>query len=190
LALLKYCPTAVHAEADVHDTARPRPLIPVGVGWMAQAVPFHRSARILRNPPPGLAAPTAVHATAEVHDTPARPLDDEPPGLGVGWTAQAVPCHRSASDTTSPALLVTYCPTAVHAEADVHDTPLSPTFVAPPGLGVGVIDHAGVVAAPAAGVMASIVPAPRATVAKAAAYLPDRRREPKPKVNKARTSPM
>jgi hypothetical protein len=82
----------VHAEADEHDTPPSPPPLPLGWGifWMAQAVPFQRSAR---NPP------TAMHAEADVHDTPARE-----PVPGIFWMTQAVPFQRSASGK-SPALL-------------------------------------------------------------------------------------
>jgi hypothetical protein len=49
--LVKCSPTAVHEVADVHDTARSRRLSPVsaglGVGWIFQLLPFHRSANTL-----------------------------------------------------------------------------------------------------------------------------------------------
>jgi hypothetical protein len=46
-------PTAVHAETDVHDTAfRKLGCAPdgLGVAWIAQVVPFHRSARVTSVP--------------------------------------------------------------------------------------------------------------------------------------------
>lgn len=46
-----------------------------------------------------------------------------PLGLGVDCTAQVVPSQRSASVSYTPGL-VWYHPTPVHAEAEVHDTPL------------------------------------------------------------------
>jgi hypothetical protein len=42
-----------------------------------------------------------------------------PAGLGVGWTRHLVPFHRSARVVTGPEL-----PTAVHADAEMQDTPL------------------------------------------------------------------
>jgi hypothetical protein len=120
----------VHADGEVQATVfRKANWAPagVGVGWMRQAVPFHRSARV-----PALETPTAVQADAAVHATLVR----KPPpcaGLGVGWVRQRVPFHRSAR---VPALEP---PTAVHADADVQDTPLS---AAPwDGLGVGWMVH-------------------------------------------------
>ena len=105
----------MHADGEVQATVfRKANWAPagVGVGWMRQRVPFHRSARV-----PALEVPTAVQADADVHATLAR----KPPpwaGLGVGWIRQVVPFHRSAR---APALEP---PTAVQADADVHATPL------------------------------------------------------------------
>jgi hypothetical protein len=99
----------------------------------------------------------AVHAEAEVHDTPLRPLDLVPLGVGVGWTAQVVPFHRSASIMELP-LLAMEKPTAVQAEADVQDT--ATKFPD---------DAVAATAGPA--VVASTAPAPRATAAETAAYL-------------------
>jgi hypothetical protein len=50
--------------------------------------------------------PTAVHALAELHDTPDNWLDRAPVGLGVAWTCQLLPSHRSANVTRVPALLM------------------------------------------------------------------------------------
>src|SRR5215469_17582458 len=62
----------------------------LGVGWMLQLVPFHRSARL-----PALEFPAAMHADADVQAT---PFSSPPPwgGLGVPWMVQRVPFHRSA----------------------------------------------------------------------------------------------
>jgi len=68
------------------------------VGWVAQAVPFHRWASVAVTPRLlMLVNPTAVHADADGHDTPNRSPPLAPLGLGTGWTAQAVPFHRSTS---------------------------------------------------------------------------------------------
>ncbi len=82
----------------------------LGVGWLVQLVPFHRSARV-----PAFDSPAAVHDEDEVHDTPSRPA---PPwaGLGVGWMRQLVPSHRSARVPWLD------WPTAVQAEEAVQDT--------------------------------------------------------------------
>ena len=99
LALSIWPPTAVQNEADVHATLmRKLPGGPegLGVGWMTQRVPFHRSARV----PAGFPAlsiwlPTAVQDEADVHATLLRKLPGGPEGLGVGWMAQRVPFHLS-----------------------------------------------------------------------------------------------
>ncbi len=117
-------PAAVQAVADVHDTPlRLLPWAPLGLGvaWMAQLVPFHRSASVRPVPPLLLYPPTAVHAAADVHDTPLRALPWAPAGLGVDWMDQLEPFHRSARARAAPALLL-FPPTAVHAVADEHDT--------------------------------------------------------------------
>jgi hypothetical protein len=95
--------TAMHAEADVHDTPSSPSVPPLGLGvcWMAQPVPFQLSASV---PPEEL--PTAVHAEAEVHDTASRPLPPVPLGLAVFWIVQAAPFQRSASVTEVPVLVV------------------------------------------------------------------------------------
>jgi hypothetical protein len=127
-------PAAMHADADVQDTpfSSPPPWGGLGVAWIDHLVPFHRSARVLALGVKGLAAPAAMHAVADVQATPLRkPL---PWGaLGVAWTDQRVPFHRSASGPAPDP------PTAVHADAEVQDTP----FRAPPWdrLGVGWIRH-------------------------------------------------
>jgi hypothetical protein len=127
-------PAAMHTDADVQDTplSSPPPWGGLGVAWIDHLVPFHRSARVLALGLKGLAAPAAMHAVADVQATPLRkPL---PWGaLGVAWTDQRVPFHRSASGPAPDP------PTAVHADAEVQDTP----FRAPPWdrLGVGWIRH-------------------------------------------------
>jgi hypothetical protein len=69
-----------------------------------------------------------VQALVEVHDTPLRLAYAAPVGVGVDWIDQLVPSQRS---TNGPFPM---WPTAVHAVAEVHDTPFS---MAPPvGLGV------------------------------------------------------
>jgi hypothetical protein len=119
-------PAAMQADDEVQAT----PDSPVntgpdglGVAWMAQLVPFHRSARVL--PFPEL--PTAVHTERDAHDTLLR--KPPPAGLGVGSMAQLLPFHRSAR--VVPSALP---PTAVHAEGEVHEMLLR----APPPAGLGV----------------------------------------------------
>ena len=68
--------------------------------------------------------PAAVQAVAALQDTPASPVPVDRPGLGVAWIRQAVPFHRSASDTVMlvppealrpPCVLIVVAPTAVQA---------------------------------------------------------------------------
>jgi hypothetical protein len=113
-------PTAVQAEAEVHETAfNVYPgLCELGDGCRVHVVPSHRSATV----PSGLnelsaTPPTAVHAFAEVHDTPFRELIGAPAGVGIGWMLQLFPSHLSA--ITCPSLLF---PTAVHALGEVQET--------------------------------------------------------------------
>src|SRR5215471_10989495 len=127
-------PAAVHADVDVQDTpfSSPPPWGGLGVPWMAQRVPFHCSARVLALGVKGLEAPAAMHVVVDVQATPLRkPLPWG--GFGVAWIDHRVPFHRSASGP-APEL-----PTAVHADAEVQDTPFRP----PPWdrLGVGWIRH-------------------------------------------------
>src|SRR6516164_4359666 len=127
-------PAAVHADADVQATpfSSPPPWGGLGVAWIRHRVPFHRSARVLALGVTGSEAPAAVHVVVDVQATPLRkPLPWG--GFGVAWIDHRVPFHRSASGP-APAL-----PTAVHADAEVQDTPFRP----PPWdrLGVGWIRH-------------------------------------------------
>src|SRR5262249_61888073 len=97
----------------------PPPWGGLGVPWMAQGVPFHRSARVLALGVKGLEAPAAMHADVDVQDTPLRkPLPWG--GLGVAWIDQRAPSHRSASGPAPDA------PTAVQADAELQDTPFRP----------------------------------------------------------------
>jgi len=128
-------PTAVQADAEVHATPLKTspPCGGLGVGWMLQRVPSHRSARV-----PAAELPTAVQAEAETHDTLLRA--PPPAGLGVGWMVQVVPFHRSATARTVPAVVV-LAPTDVHADGAVHATPSRPLSAIPDGLGVGRMRH-------------------------------------------------
>src|SRR5215468_4252879 len=135
-------PTAVQAVAW-HATPLkklPSPAESTGVGWMVQAVPFHRSARVVV-PEFGVAFrfPAAVQAAGVVQDTAAR----TPPGggLGVCWMLQFVPFHRSASVPTGLPALSVRAPTAVQNEGGVQDTPAKKLPGAPEGAGTGWICH-------------------------------------------------
>src|SRR5215470_17689894 len=106
-----------------------------GAAWMRHRAPSHRSTRSFE-----FEAPTAVQLSAAGHATAARMLNGDPGGLGVGWMRQRPPFHRSASVRRAPDWTAT-APTAVHAEPDGHDTPLSALVAAPAGFGVGWTAH-------------------------------------------------
>jgi hypothetical protein len=99
-AKLPSSPTAMHAFADEHDTARsslkPAPA-GLGVLWSDQLVPSQASAKALRVSP----VPTAVHAIADKHDTPYSPLVAV--GLGVLCTDQVLPSQASVNVRGVPA---------------------------------------------------------------------------------------
>src|SRR6516162_284015 len=129
--VVKYAPAAMQADGDVQDTPfRKLCTAPagLGMGWMVQVVPFHRSARVL----PLAVPPTAVQAEREAHDT----LFSAPPpaGLGVDWIRQVVPFHRSARVAMARDLLVVP-PTATQAEGAVQPTLFRLLDAAPAGFG-------------------------------------------------------
>src|SRR5215470_19596741 len=107
-----------------------------GVGWMRHLPRLHRSARVSGLEPMWL-SPNAVQAVRAGQATLARAMFWAPAGLGVAWTCQVWPFHRSAS-----VLARVRFPTAVHAEAEVQATPLKPALgPAGAGLKVGTIRH-------------------------------------------------
>jgi hypothetical protein len=116
-------PTAVHAAADVQETAfKTYPgLWEVGVGWMRHPWPFQRSTSVPKVVPPlkALKPPTAVQFEGEVQETPSRPLEPAPAGLGVGSIAQTLPFQRSASVPKVDS------PTAIQEKGDMHEMPSS-----------------------------------------------------------------
>src|SRR5215472_7703259 len=63
-----------------------------------------------------------LHRSARVTGAP-RVMFWAPAGFGVAWTCQVRPFHRSAS-----VLARVWFPTAVHAVAEVQDTPLRPAL--------------------------------------------------------------
>ncbi len=94
-----------------------------------------------------------MQAVAALHDTAPNPVPVDRPGLGMAWTRQFVPFHRSASPTVmllplllpllppvraAPAAcpageLIVTAPTAVQAPGAVQDTarnwlPVAPAF--------------------------------------------------------------
>jgi hypothetical protein len=96
--LMKY-PTAVHAVADVQETAEKAVVVApagLGVALTVQVLPFHRSANGRAGPEESLESPTAMHAVAVGHDTARNAAKTAPVGLGVDWTDQLVPFQRSA----------------------------------------------------------------------------------------------
>ena len=128
-------PSAVHAILDAHDTPTSAPPIGFGVRWIAQLLPFHRSANVAKVPARSVKNPTAAQDLSDGHDTPLSPLLRAPPGLGVCWIDQRVPCRRCASVTSMSAPLVKN-PTAVQNLCDGHETPANWPYVAPVGFGV------------------------------------------------------
>src|SRR5215472_9572251 len=107
----------MQADADAQATVlRKVNCAPAGLGvyWVLQVVPAHRSASVPASEPP-----TAVQDDDDVHATADKKAD--PAGLGVGWTRQRLPSHRSASALPRGAEVDP--PTAVHAVGEVHDTP-------------------------------------------------------------------
>src|SRR5262249_3114528 len=131
-------PTAVQAPVAAQDTARSSlPVAPAGLGvpWMRQRVPFHRSASITPEPPLAPSLPARLAPGAALPDVPHDRGRDEPAGAGVTWTRQLVPSHRSASGTLVPEL-PRLAPPAVHAFAEVQDTSKNSATADPAGLGV------------------------------------------------------
>ena len=111
----------------------------LGVGWMRQVAPFHRSARVRTIPAAECCSPMTVQAEGEVHDTPFRKFCTAFGGLGVDRMVHLFPFHRSAKERTGPDWdeVVKYAPAAMQAEGDVQDTPVRKLCTAPAGLGVG-----------------------------------------------------
>src|SRR5262249_20598022 len=90
--------TATQNDAEVPATPpKPLPGAGWGVGWMAQLLPFHRSARVATGfPALSRRKPTATQNEADVHATPVKPPLADPGGLGVAWIVQSSPFHLSA----------------------------------------------------------------------------------------------
>src|SRR5215472_15785281 len=136
-------PAAVQAAGVVQDTAaRTPPGGGLGVGWMLQSVPFHRSARVLIGLPAlSVWAPTAVQNEGEVQDAPAKKLPAAPEGVGTGWICHRVPSHRSATSPVGKPELSKDVPTAMQNMLAVQETPNRAVPGAPAGLGVGWMLH-------------------------------------------------
>jgi hypothetical protein len=137
----------------------------LGVGWICQLLPFHRSASVSCAPDPTTNCPTAVHAEPDGHDTPLKALAAAPGGFGVDSTVHTPPLRRSASVTPSPDSL-TCKPTAVHADAVGQDTALKKPFPAR-GFGLGVTDHPAIEVLSGTEALAGIPAAPARTTAAA-----------------------
>jgi hypothetical protein len=112
----------------LHDTPwRSLPLVTgLGLATIIQAPPFHDSTRVSLGPPCARSVPTARHDVGDTHDTDSRRLLwGGVPRLGLATIVQALPVHDSTS-VFAPAY-----PTAMHARAEVHDTPRSPLPTVP-----------------------------------------------------------
>src|SRR5215470_6661520 len=98
---------------------------------MRHLPPLHRSARVSGLEPMWL-SPNALQTARAGQATPPRVMFWAPAGLGVAWTCQVRPFHRSAR-----VLARVWFPTAVHAVAEVQDTPLR-NALRPAGAGLKV----------------------------------------------------
>jgi hypothetical protein len=120
-------PTAVHALAEVHEIAvrescrKLAPEFGFGVALIFHVPLLHCSASVFspvkpfvlgRNP-----VPAAMQTVLDEHFTPLSWMLLSPDCFGTVWVFQVLPFHRSASP-----LFPAY-PTAVHALAEVQDTP-------------------------------------------------------------------
>ena len=74
----------------------------MGVDWIDQVEPFHRSARVKVLPVLVVKLPTDVHMVDDEHETAVSCADVEVPGLGVDWTVQVEPFHASARVAALP----------------------------------------------------------------------------------------
>ena len=123
----------MQAVEDEHDTLF-SVMKPLGLGVpciIVQLTPSQRSASCCPLP----AEPTAMQVVAVGHETLLNWLSTPVAGFGVAWIDQPVPFHASASVRWMPTASV-YCPTAVQAVDDAHDTPFSSTDAGIVSLGV------------------------------------------------------
>ena len=123
-ALLVISPTATQAEGERHEipgrlSATNAPLCLLGIGRIDQPEPFHASAYV--SACEGPASPTAIQSSGTGHETPYSRAPTEP-ATGFASSDHALPFQPSVSGSVGPAGSVP--PTAVHACADGHDTPL------------------------------------------------------------------
>jgi hypothetical protein len=99
----------MHARADGHETPKSVSLVPfgVGVGWMRQRVPSHRSASVRVGLDSEAADdPTAVHARPEEHATDDSTLTLAPAGSGVGLTVHVRPPMAALDPPANAATIV------------------------------------------------------------------------------------
>jgi hypothetical protein len=136
-------PVAVQAVVDVQDTAtRTPPGDGLGVCWIDQRVPFHRSASVPTVfPELSVLPPTAVQDDGEAHATPAKKLPTNPAGIGAACRCQRVPSHRSEKSLTGAPALLKAVPAAIHDDPDVHVTPNRAAPATPAGSGVARMLH-------------------------------------------------
>src|ERR1700735_4316361 len=127
---VKLSPTAMHALAEVQEMPVREVLMPCGSGARpgmaitAQVRPFQRIATAVPVSPKLKLPPTPMHAVAEVHATAFRVASPSPPGMpGSFCAAHFRPFQRSATGSELASPLLSVPPTAVHSEADGHDTP-------------------------------------------------------------------
>jgi hypothetical protein len=127
-ALSRRPPTATQNEADVHATPVKLPADPEGLGvaWIVQSSPFHRSASA-----PAFDAPTATQSVSEAQETAFR---FAPGRVGICCRRQLRPFHHRASVDTTPRVGPTM-PTAAHASVAGQAIPFSWFSAAPTGLG-------------------------------------------------------
>jgi hypothetical protein len=102
---------------------------------MRHRFPFQSSASVPWSDPP-----TATQWELLVQETSGSEANWTPRGTGVGCTRHPLPFQRSASVCTIPE--AECCsPTAVQAEAELHETPPRKLCTAPLGFGVGRMRH-------------------------------------------------
>src|SRR5437870_2835265 len=96
----------------------------LGLGTIAQLVPFHHSTSVSNSVSRGPSVwpnhPTAKQLVVLVHDTPRRTLDGTPDGLGLETIAQLAPFHCSIR-VTMPYELLSESPTAKQLVVLAHD---------------------------------------------------------------------
>ena len=124
-------PTSVQFVAELHVTPVPSAWRP-GLGNKDQEVPSQDMDRSW-NSLPLKKVPTATHCAAVGHETPSSTLVLVL-ASGLGTTDQALPSQVSAKVRSKPKR-GRESPTAVQADAEVHDTLSSPSMYPVSGLG-------------------------------------------------------